>query len=235
MDNNCGVYMIKISSNTIYIGSSANLSLRKRQHLKQLKDNTHHNKNLQYSWNKNKVFEFKVLQYTSEEDLIKTEQYFIDEYSSKFPIANHAMIAGSRRGVPHSEESKERIRNALTGRKHSEEAISKMRKPKSPEHAKKIREAQLNKPESVKSRISETLKGHEVTESTRSKISKSVKELWQDKQYREKQSAAMRRTHCKKGHKFTEETTCYDSSGDRLCRLCRNERAREWRTTRGAV
>jgi len=235
MNKNCGVYMIKTSSNTVYIGSSANLLRRKNDHLRQLKDNRHCNKNLQHSWNKNGVFEFEVLQLTSEEDLIKTEQFFIDEYLKKMPLANHAMTAGSRRGVPHSEKSKEKIRSALKGKKHSEESKQKMRKPKSKSAVENMKKAQQNKSELTKNKISETLKGHEVTELTRSKLSKASEELWQDKLYREKQSVARRRTHCKRGHEFTEETTSYDSSGKRFCRLCRNERVREWRKNRSAV
>lgn len=37
------------------------------------------------------------------------------------------------------------------------------------------------------------------------------------------------RTHCKRGHERTEENIYVESrSGARLCRVCRNERKREW-------
>lgn len=35
------------------------------------------------------------------------------------------------------------------------------------------------------------------------------------------------KTHCKRGHEYTEETLRIDSSGARQCRLCHNLRARE--------
>jgi hypothetical protein len=37
-----------------------------------------------------------------------------------------------------------------------------------------------------------------------------------------------KRTHCKRGHEYTEENTCVRASGKRQCRICRLESTRNW-------
>jgi HNH endonuclease len=39
------------------------------------------------------------------------------------------------------------------------------------------------------------------------------------------------KTHCKRGHQFTEHNTWIEKNGARHCKVCRNENARAWRAT----
>jgi group I intron endonuclease len=73
-------------------------------------------------------FSLVILEYTSSEDLIACEQKWIDLLK---PDYNTNPIAGSSKGYKHSEESIEKIRKALLGKKRSEEvklAMSESRK-----------------------------------------------------------------------------------------------------------
>lgn len=46
-------------------------------------------------------------------------------------------------------------------------------------------------------------------------------------------AAGFQFTHCKQGHEFTEETTFWDRTGRRSCRICRREYDRRRWKTRG--
>ena len=59
-----GIYRIRnLTNNKFYIGSAVNLNKRKNQHFHYLRNNKHHNKPLQNSWNKHgsDVFKFTIL------------------------------------------------------------------------------------------------------------------------------------------------------------------------------
>jgi group I intron endonuclease len=129
-----GIYKIqsKIKPIKIYIGSAVNISARWGEHLRTLKNQTHKSKKLQNHFNKygKADLQFSILLGCEVEDLIKTEQYFIDFYN---PWFNTCKIAGSQLGLKRSKESKKRmsvkhmgLKTAL-GYKHSEEAKIKMK------------------------------------------------------------------------------------------------------------
>jgi hypothetical protein len=48
--------------------------------------------------------------------------------------------------------------------------------------------------------------------------------------YRESHTPAARKTHCKRGHPFSEANTYIDARGDRVCKECRNLAMRRFRT-----
>ncbi|ALN97247.1 homing endonuclease [Flavobacterium phage Fpv1] len=76
-----GIYMImNLSNNKIYVGSSKDMSRRKREHFRALLINKHRNKYLQSSYNKHtkEMFVFIILEYCSTEQLITRENYWID-------------------------------------------------------------------------------------------------------------------------------------------------------------
>lgn len=79
LKNKIGVYAIKTSDGKYYIGSSSNMFLRIQTHLKNLNNNKHGNKSLQFSWNKNAWF--GVIEECDEKDLIDRENYYI-KYTS---------------------------------------------------------------------------------------------------------------------------------------------------------
>ena len=71
-----GIYRIRnLVNNKFYIGSAVNLNKRKSQHFYYLRNNKHHNKPLQNSFNKYKKdnFIFEIMCYCHKEDLILNE------------------------------------------------------------------------------------------------------------------------------------------------------------------
>jgi group I intron endonuclease len=94
LNSKSGIYQIvSIVNNRIYIGSSCNLSIRKSQHFKKLKNNKHPNSHLQNHCNKYGIedLEFHLIECCSKEKLIEREQYWIDTLSPEF---NRCKIAG---------------------------------------------------------------------------------------------------------------------------------------------
>lgn len=100
-----GIYTIE---NTItldcYIGSSINLRQRENRHFKDLREGKHHSIILQRAVNKYGIenFEFKVLEFCSNEELLSKEQKYMDSMS---PLYNICSTAGSPLGVKHSPET----------------------------------------------------------------------------------------------------------------------------------
>lgn len=125
-----------------YIGSAVNISKRWKYHLQDLKRGVHHSKKLQRHYNKHGEgdLQFSILLGCNNEDLIKTEQYFIDSYKPYFncsPTAGSTMgtklsdehrrkLSESHKGKRLSEEQKLKIANANKGRTCSKETISKI-------------------------------------------------------------------------------------------------------------
>ena len=134
-----GIYRIKCSGNNkIYIGSAKNLSQRFGEHLRRLRRGEHENKHLQGSWDKygEVSFEFSILRFCYEKDLLKYEQVFIDKYKEDIGwrnMFNMNPFASSGIGRPHSDESKAKMsvkqageNNGFYGKKHTEESRRKM-------------------------------------------------------------------------------------------------------------
>ena len=143
--NRSGIYKIQSKSKPerIYIGSAANLHRRKLRHFNYLRKNKHHSRLMQRHFNKygEDDLVFSVLLLCEKEDLIKSEQFYIDSYKTYF---NTFMEAGTmnRLGIKHSEETKRKI--ALNTKSNTPEArlrMSLQRKGKklSEEHKQKLR------------------------------------------------------------------------------------------------
>ncbi len=117
-----GVYKItsKIHSSHYYIGSSVNISERWRLHLLKLRQQTHHNRNLQHHFNKYGAsdLQFEILQECDKCDLIRIEQYYIDLYN---PCFNISPTADSSRGIKRTSEFIERMKINRSGKKDNEE------------------------------------------------------------------------------------------------------------------
>jgi group I intron endonuclease len=73
-----------------------------------LRRNRHHSPYLQHSWNKygEGAFAIKVLELVPRDRLIEREQFYFDLWR---PAYNHAPVAGSRLGVPFTDEQKARL------------------------------------------------------------------------------------------------------------------------------
>ena len=188
---NCGVYKITNvvpDEDTcvckVYVGSSVNLKSRKCNHFNMLKRNEHDNIHLQRAFKRDGIdnFKWEVIEYIEKyedkeklkEELLKAEQYWIDELKVCEPKYgyNFCKVAGSCLGTKASEEAKEKmslsakkrmtkeykeyLRNInkgnkyLQGYKFSEESKEKMSLSHkgislSEEHKKKISEANKGK------------------------------------------------------------------------------------------
>ena len=123
-----GIYRIRnLTNNKFYIGSAVNLKKRKNQHFHYLRNNKHHNKPLQNSYNKygESSFIFEIMCFCYKEDLIKNEQFYIDKYKPQYNICR---IAGNTLGRKPTEETilKMKITHSKRNCKHSEETKLKM-------------------------------------------------------------------------------------------------------------
>ncbi len=116
------IYSIKnIKNNNEYIGSARSFKKRIACHKKQLKANSHHSIYLQRAWIKygEEYFEFSVLENVDlKENLIKREQFWIDNSQSKY---NMCKVAGSSLGLKRRKESIDKMRMKKIGMKHSAE------------------------------------------------------------------------------------------------------------------
>jgi group I intron endonuclease len=115
-----GIYKIQSLKNSkrCYIGSAINIHRRWMNHLVRLRKNCHENNKLQRHYNKygKDDLQFSILIGCDKNDLLKSEQFFIDIYK---PYFNICLIAGSHLGVkkkPHTEEAKQRMRIANMGK-----------------------------------------------------------------------------------------------------------------------
>lgn len=108
-----GIYrIINIANSKYYIGSAINLANRKRQHFSELSLNKHTNKHLQNAYNLygENSFLFDVIEFCENDFLIEREQFWIDAYKREgCPLYNLCSIAGSRLGTRVSEVSKKKI------------------------------------------------------------------------------------------------------------------------------
>jgi len=81
----CIYAIINLVNGKKYIGSTSNFARRKQKHLSELKRNKHHSEHLQLSYNKHGKdnFVFVILQkLSSEEDMRKVEQLYLDKYQT---------------------------------------------------------------------------------------------------------------------------------------------------------
>jgi hypothetical protein len=108
----------------------------------------------------------------------------------------------------HSEETKNKIRASLTGRKRSEDTVQKMREANiGKKHSEETRRKMSDKgkgrevTEEIRRKLSETLKGHVVTEEVRRKLS----EAGTGKTHSEETRRKMRQAHKGEVHKPVSE------------------------------
>ena len=124
-----GIYRIAcLATGKLYIGSAINLSNRRRVHLHHLRQNKHHSITLQRAWNKHgeENFLFEVIELVLPAFLLEREQYWLDTLK---PFGEHGYnvnrVAGSRIGMMHSPETREKLRLANLGKTYSEETKRK--------------------------------------------------------------------------------------------------------------
>jgi len=130
-----GIYCIVCTkTKAIYIGSAVDLSKRLTDHLIYGKSNKRLQKALTFYKMEN--FKIQILEYCELNKLIEREQYYLDWlFSQPNELRyNFCLVVKTKLGTNHSEETKQKISVALTGRIISEEIKAKISKS----HIKKM-------------------------------------------------------------------------------------------------
>lgn len=161
-----GIYLISDhTADKVYIGSSDDLAKRARQHAWNLENQRHPNKWLQSAFNRGNELVTTPIP-LKESVILEAEQKLINEFIDQGVLYNIARdVVAPRRGVKSSEETKEKQRISMTGKKHTPETIEKL----------KTLAAGRGMPDYVieAARIANTGKKH--TEETRAKVSAASK------------------------------------------------------------
>jgi len=139
--NNIGVYKITVKDH-LYVGSTA-ISFKRRisNHLSNLTKGKHANPILQSLYNKYGYVDFEIIEIVEDkENVLKREQYYIDTLN---PDINICKLAKSSLGRIVSQETRNKISNALKGRPLTKETIEKQvsirkGKPLSESHRKSL-------------------------------------------------------------------------------------------------
>ena len=121
MNKVCGIYVITCNvNNKKYVGSSTNIAQRWNSHKSLLKRGKHKNAYLQNTYNKYGVdtLEFKIIEIADKTKLEKRETFWISHYDTKNREIGYNFENPNRSQM--SEETKEKIRQANTGKSFSE-------------------------------------------------------------------------------------------------------------------
>ncbi|MER2007417.1 MAG: GIY-YIG nuclease family protein [Psychrobacillus sp.] len=163
-----GIYRIdNVSNGKFYIGSSFDIEGRLYRHFLELNRNRHSNKHLQNAYNKygEDSFSTEILEVVDDtNNLIKREQYWIDNLEACNNGYNILPNAGTVREYRHSEETRKKISETQRGRKLPNELRVKL---------SKIREGK-KLPIEVREKISNSNLGRKMTEEQKEKLSKSM-------------------------------------------------------------
>lgn len=189
-DMNSGVYwIVNRANNKRYLGSSGNLKNRWREHKSKLKRGCHDNYHLQSAWNiyGEEKFEFQIVAYMDADKALAFEDYLLKNYPNMFEYNIARDATAPMRGREFSEEHRQKLSEAHSGKNCSEETRKKMSeslsgenhynfgKHLSDETREKISKALagMHLTEATRTKISEALTGKHPTEKTRKKISES--------------------------------------------------------------
>lgn len=168
-----GIYRIlnKIT-NERYIGQSKDFGERWKQHMYMLRNNKHHCSKLQQSWNQYgyEAFSFEIVELCKKTELTQKE---IEHWDKEQDLCFNARPKENG-FVEHTEESKQKMKEAHTGKTLSEETKNniskakkgKKRKPRSEEHKQNMSIAQ---------------KGRTIPEETKAKMREAKKKYWENR------------------------------------------------------
>lgn len=116
-----GIYRINCSANgKFYVGSSQNIGRRWQTHVRNLRNQTHHNPHLQHAWDKfgGDAFSIELLEETPTNELTLREQVWLDRYLTldRDRCFNVSTSADSpMRGRKHSKTTRQRFSRSRRG------------------------------------------------------------------------------------------------------------------------
>lgn len=179
-----GIYIIANTQNgMIYIGQAKDIRDRWRDHKNDLAKSKHKNRHLQNAYNKygSDCFKYQILEYCPVEKLDEREQHFLDVYMPKRICYNIALHPRTTTGTKLTDEHKRKISEALY-----------RRPPASEETRERLSEALIGHVLSVetKSKISASRKGTKVSEETKQKLSLQRKGVPHSEDHKRKLSEA---------------------------------------------
>ena len=119
MNKHIGIYVILNKANgKVYVGQSINLFDRLRVHKSSLRGNYHKNSHLQSSWNMygEDSFEFLPLEFCDRDCLDYLEEWWIDYFNSMDNSFGYNKENGGNLNKKVSDETKEKIKKALSGK-----------------------------------------------------------------------------------------------------------------------
>jgi group I intron endonuclease len=197
MRTGCIYSITNLVNDKKYIGLTKNINKRFRAHKKNLKNNNHHNRHLQYAWDKygKEIFSFELIESNIPIDKIEEKEiYYIKTFDSFHNGYN--LTSGGEKSKTFSEETIKRMI------KSGKEKIF------SREHKKHISESLKGKnngmygrehtPE-TKKQISKANKGRKFSKKTIRKMSESHKGIERSEEFKKKLSEALQ------GREFSEE------------------------------
>jgi len=127
-----GVYRIRGGTRE-YIGSTTRpFKDRWSEHLYDLRRGTHDNLHLQRLFNKygEKSLIFEVVETCETNQTLEREQFYINQLEKSIRLNMSVVVNRPSHRMPHSKETRQKISNALLGRKRSIESIQKERETK---------------------------------------------------------------------------------------------------------
>ena len=162
-----------------YIGSSRNISQRKRSHLHKLRHGKHENAHLQNAFNKygEEDFEFSIIEECLKEHLAKTEKGNIEKWETLSRDKGYN-ISPDINNKEVSQETKDKL--------------SVLAKNRSPEHRKKLSESRKgwDPSASTRKKMSESHKRYKMPQEQKDKISEALKNRKKTAEVKKKMSLA---------------------------------------------
>lgn len=158
-----GCYMFhNLETGEAYVGSTNNLELRRKAHIRDLKNGNHVNKRFQRAYDRNPNFDFVATPVESREVAFDLEQATIDEYYGQPFFLNRSKDARKCNvpGWKHTEEAKRKIGESRLGKPNG-----MLGKTLSPEHRAALLKSITGRTvsEETGKRISESLTGRKLS------------------------------------------------------------------------